>query len=83
LVAFPYKPILKALKEHPEGVSPEFFENMKCEGVDMSNPKAVGISMKTSNAIIYRIECRKYVLMSTAHRTALKTYKFPVQPLVK
>ena len=44
------------------------------EGIDMSNPAAVGSAMKTSNAIIYRIELRKYQLMSAAHKTALKTY---------
>ncbi len=79
LVAFPYNPILKALKEHPEGVSPNYVKKVEFKGVDMSNPKAVGTSMKISNAIIYRIECLKYVLMSTAHRTALRTYKFPCQ----
>jgi hypothetical protein len=28
LVAFPLKPILKALKEHPEGVHPEYFKEI-------------------------------------------------------
>jgi hypothetical protein len=79
LAAFPYKPILKALKEHPEGVPPDYFENVEFKGVDMTNPKALGTSMKNSNAIIYRIERRLYILMSTAHRTGLRTYKFPCQ----
>jgi hypothetical protein len=75
LVDFPLKPILKALKEHPEGVIPEFFNNVKYEGVDLSNPQAVGYAMKRSNAIVYRIENGKYQLLSKAHETALKTYK--------
>jgi len=75
LVAFPLKPILKALKEHPEGVNPEFFKNMKYEGVDLTNPQAVGYAMKRSNAIVYRIENQKYQLLSKAHETALQTYE--------
>ncbi len=74
LLAFPLKPILKALKENPEGVSPDYFNNQEYKGIDMSNPGAVSSVMKTSNAIIYRIELRKYQLMSAAHKTALKTY---------
>ena len=73
-VDFPLKPILKALKEHPEGVSPDYFKNQEYKGIDMSVPGAVGSAMKSSNAIIYRIELQKYQLMSTAHKTALKTY---------
>jgi len=75
LAAFPLKPILKALKEHPEGVSPKFFKNMKYEGVDLSDPQAVGYAMKRSNAIVYRIENGKYQLLSKAHETALQTYE--------
>jgi len=79
LVAFRHKPILKALKDHPEGVSPEYFNNQKDEGVDLSFPKGVGAAMKSVNVIVYRHELRKYVLMSTAHRTALKSYE-PIIP---
>jgi hypothetical protein len=75
LVAFPHKAILKALNEHPEGVSPEYFNNMKNEGIDLSNPVAVGNEMKLSNAIMYRIKERKYMIISSCHQTALKTYK--------
>ena len=74
LVAFPHQAILKALKEHPEGVSPEYFNNQENKGVDLSSPAAVGVAMKASNAIIYRIEHNQYQLMSTAHRTAIKSY---------
>lgn len=75
LVAFPHKPILKALKDHPEGVSPEYLKNQKNEGVDLSHPESVGVAMKSVNAIVYRIELDKYMLMSTAHRTALESYE--------
>ena len=74
MIAFPHQAILQALKEQPEGVSPEYFNNQKSYGIDLSNPKAVGEAMKDSNVIIYRIELGLYTLMSTAHRTALSTY---------
>jgi hypothetical protein len=76
LAAFSHQQILQALKENPDGVSPMYFNNMKNEGVNLSNPKkAVGKAMKDSpNAIVYRMELGVYSLMSTAHRTALKTY---------
>ena len=74
LVAFPHKAILQALKEHPEGVSPKFFNNRKSEGVDLSDPYAVNSSIKTSNVLVYRMELKLYQLQSTAQKTALKTY---------
>ena len=80
LVSFPHQEILQALKEHPEGVSPKYFNNRKSEGVDLSNPHAVGLAMKASNAIVYRMELRLYQLMSTAHRTALESYKPIINP---
>ncbi len=77
LVSFPHKQILKALKDHPEGVAPKYFKNQENQGIDLSNPQEVGIAMKSSNAIVYRRERIKYMLLSTAHRTALKSYKPP------
>ena len=74
LLKFQLKPILKVLKEYPEGISPDYFSNKKYEGIDLSDQDAVGSAMKRSNAIIYRIELGKYQLMSVAHKTALKTY---------
>jgi hypothetical protein len=74
LVAFTHKPILKALKKNPDGVSPEFFNNHEHKGVDLSVPADVGLAMKESNAIVYRQELDQYQLMTTAHRTALKSY---------
>ena len=75
LAAFPFKPILKALKEHPEGVSPEFFQNLKYEGVDLTDPEAVCSSMKRKNVIVYRKDNKKYELQSKAHETALREYE--------
>ena len=74
LIAFSLKPILAALKENLDGVNPEFSKNIKYEGVDLSDPRAVGLKMKDSNAIIYRIEKRQYQLISKAHEIALKSY---------
>ena len=79
LVAFPHQAILKALKAHPEGVPLDYFDNQENKGVSLSDPKAVGVSMKNSNAIVYRIENGLYQLMSTAHKTALRSY----DPIVK
>ena len=74
LVKFPHKAILKALKQHPEGVDPEYFKNMKNEGVNLSDPAAVGSAMKQSDAVVYRIELGKYMIISRCHQTALKSY---------
>ena len=62
LVAFQHKQILKALKDHPEGISPEFFNNFENEGADLSNPMAVGAAMRMGNVITYRIELGKYMI---------------------
>ena len=72
---FPLKPILKALQDRPEGVSTDYFNDSKCEGVNLSNAKAVGEIMKLSNCILYRIEHKEYQLQTTAHKTAIKSYK--------
>ena len=85
LVQFPHKAILKALKEHPEGVSPKYFKNMMSEGVDLSDPFAVGVAVKLSDAIVYRIELGsphdpgRYMIMSGCHKTALRRYE-PILP---
>ena len=59
-VDFPLQPILSALKEHPEGVAPKYFKKRKYEGIDKSDLGAAAKAMKSSNAIIYRIELKKY-----------------------
>ena len=75
LVAFPLQIILKALKEHPDGVPTAYFKKQEEEGTDLSSPQQVGIAMKKSNCIVYRIEQGRYTLQSTDMRTALKTYE--------
>mmetsp|Transcript_7354 Transcript_7354/g.7758 ORF Transcript_7354/g.7758 Transcript_7354/m.7758 type:complete len:513 (-) Transcript_7354:141-1679(-) len=81
LVAFPLQTILQALKDHPDGVNPEYFNNLKEEGVDLTNPVAVGKIMKEKlNPLIYHQYLKQYQLISTAHKTALKSYK-PINPL--
>ena len=80
LAEFPHKAILKALKEHPEGISPKSFNNMGYRGVDLSSPKAIGTAMKRSNdAVVYRIELGKYMTISRCHEIALKSYE-PILP---
>ena len=59
LVSFPHKQILKALKDPHEDASPEFFNNLKNERVDLWNRKAVGAAMREGNLITYRIELDK------------------------
>ena len=71
---FPHKAILNALKKHPEGISPKYFKHMKSEGVDLSEPFAVGEAVKKSNAIAYRIELGKYMIISHRHQVALRSY---------
>jgi hypothetical protein len=68
------QPILKALKEHPEGVKPEYFSNEKYEGIDMSVPEAVGKAMQGSHAVLYDMKEGCYKLISHAHKVALETY---------
>lgn len=74
LVAFPHKAILKALKEHPEGVPPKYFYNQYSNGINLSDPTAVGAAMKRSNVMVYRRELGLYTLMSTPYKTALRSY---------
>jgi hypothetical protein len=77
LVAFQLKPILKALKEYPDGVDPSYFNNTSYKGIDLSVPAKVGDAMKQTNAIVYRIDLnpRLYQMQSTRHKTALKSYE--------
>lgn len=77
LVKFPLKTILQALKDpaHVDGVAPKYFKNIKEKGIDLSNELEVGGVMKSfGNPIIFRKDLAKYQMISTAHKTALKTY---------
>lgn len=42
LSEFPHEVILKVLEDYPEGVTPKYFMHMKSDGVDLSEPFAVG-----------------------------------------
>ena len=79
LVAFQHQQILKALKDHPEGISPGSFNKLKNEGVDLSNPKDVGPALKMGNAIFYHIELCKYTMGSKAIEVALRSHD-PILP---
>jgi hypothetical protein len=75
LVAFPFLPILKALKAHPEGVSPAYFKKEECKGVDMSSPVAVGKFMTAvqSNVVFFDMNEGVYKLNSCALKVALRS----------
>ena len=77
LVAFPLKPILKALKEHPEGVPPKYFNNEEYKGTDLSSPVAVGAVMKAvqSNVVFYDMKTKVYKLNTRALEVALRSYE--------
>ena len=79
LVAFQHQQILKALKDHPEGVTPVYFGKLKNEGVDLSKPTQVGVAMKEVNCIVFRKELCKYMMLSKAHEVALRDYN-PIVP---
>ena len=79
LVAFQHQQVLKALKDRPEGISPVFFNNLKNEGVDLSNPKDVGPALRTGNAIFNCIELCKYTIGSKAIEVALRSHD-PILP---
>jgi hypothetical protein len=71
---FPYQSMLKALKAHPDGVSRESLKGTIEENAKLWIPTNVTTGMKGSNAVVYRHELERFELMSTAHKTALKTF---------
>ena len=77
LLEFPLQPILKALKEHPEGMPPEYFHKAEYEGVDLSSPIAVGAAIKAaqSNVVFYDMKKKVYKLNSRALKVALRSYE--------
>lgn len=58
LKAFELKPIIKALKKHPEGVAVEDFEGQLYNGISLAEPKKVGDAMKLRHSIVYRIDLK-------------------------
>ena len=83
LAAFLHQAILKALKEHPEGISPAYFNNMESEGVDLSDPRAVevavAVAMKDLNVLTCHMDLLQYVMLSRCHELAIRTYE-PIVP---
>jgi hypothetical protein len=76
LVAFVHIPILRALKNQPDGIQVEFFRGIEDKGVLLSEPKSVGVAMKTRNVIVYHFQSGEYRLFSKAHKTAIKDLEF-------
>jgi hypothetical protein len=64
LEKFPFQPILKALKAHPEGVSPAYFKSEKCEGVNMTDEGAVGAVMKAVQSNVVFFDMKKGCISS-------------------
>ena len=79
LRAFQHQRILKALKDHPEGISPSLFKKAKNNGVELSIPAESCEAMKKAYAIIYRVDLQKYKTISRAHEVAMRTYN-PIMP---
>lgn len=71
LAAFPYEPILTALKACPDGVCTTRFARVKYEGARLVEPKDLVKALEESAAIVYHLPSREYRLESRAHRTAL------------
>jgi hypothetical protein len=81
LESFPFQPILKALKEHPEGVPPGLFNKEEYKGVDLTSEVAVGAGMKTAqtNVVFYDMKKHVYKLNSRTLEVALRSY----EPIIK
>ncbi len=75
---FLHKPILKALKSSPDGVSADLFDEVEHKGVNLAQPKDVAVAMKKQTAIVYHLPSGEYRLASVAHRTALLERYTPV-----
>jgi energy-coupling factor transporter ATP-binding protein EcfA2 len=71
---FPYQSLLKALKAHPDGVSAKSLVDTIEANAQLWVASDVAAVMKCSNAVVYRHELKRYELMSTAHKTALKMF---------
>jgi hypothetical protein len=55
-------------------VSRESLKGTIDENAKLWIPTNVATGMKVSNAVVYRHELERFELMSTAHKTALKTF---------
>lgn len=76
LYRFDLQPILLALKEKPDGVSPCFFDQTTYKGIRMVDTEEVGRkALKDTEAVCYNFKDRVYRVMTTRHKTALKDYE--------
>ncbi len=79
LSTYPFQSILKALKELPnpaDGIDPSYFKNLEEGGVPLINERDVLMTtryLSQLNAILYRMDTKRYHLISTAHQTDLST----------
>ena len=71
LVSFKHQSILRALKDHPEGVDLCYLLHTKA--LHLSNDDVVE-ALKDCNVIIYRKELRMYMVNSKAIEVALRSY---------
>ena len=76
---FLHKPILKALKSSPDGVSTDLFDDVEHKGVNLAQPKQVAVAMKEQAAIVFHQPSGEYRMASRAHRTALLERYNPVE----
>jgi hypothetical protein len=73
----PHQLLLVALKISPDGVKEANLKNVLDCRVDLSNPRRVRLSMKTSsNPLTFEYVENTFKLMSGAERTALLLYDF-------
>jgi len=71
LDVFRHQPIIKALRDSPDGVSVSHFKGVEDKGVLLADVKQVAIAMKNQNGIVYHFPSGQYRLATRAHRTAL------------
>jgi hypothetical protein len=85
LNAFELKPILEELIKRPDGIEVDIPEmNREFEGILLSAPKQVAISMKKTNGIVYHFPSMEYRPATRAHKNVLKQRKTSInlQPYI-
>lgn len=77
---YPHQVILKALKDHPEGVEPVAFIGQMSNGIKLNEARPV-VTNDANNVIMYRMDLSPtvYQLQRQSLRTALQRYESPVQ----
>ncbi len=69
------RPIMKALKDHHKGLPIDYFDMEEYQGVNLVDQAAVGVFMKASNTLVYRMELGMYQLAPKVQKMALKTFE--------